>query len=66
MTNYVQKEDIVDESNQACFMIQEIDSLEVKLGTHLNDCASSSSDDNAIDALLTLKKDKILIGPNNV
>ena len=31
-------------------MVQVNDSLEVNLDTHLNDCASSSIDDNAMDA----------------
>ena len=32
------------------YMIQGNDSLEVTSDTHLDDCASSSNDDNAIDA----------------
>jgi len=49
-TNYVEREVIVDESNQACFMVKGNDSLEVISDTHLDDSASSSCDNNAIDA----------------
>ena len=45
-TNILEKEPRRDESGQACFMVQRIDSLEVNSDTHLNDCASSSCDDN--------------------
>ena len=44
------REAIVDESDQACFMVQGIDSLEVKSDTHLDDNASSSCDENAMNA----------------
>ena len=44
-TNYVEKELLVDESEQSCFMVQGNDSLEVNLETHLDDSASSYSDD---------------------
>ena len=50
MTNYVEKEPRRDESEQACFMVQENDSLEVYSDTHLDDCASSSDDHDSIDA----------------
>ena len=36
-----------DESDEACYMVQGIDSLEVKSDTHLDDCASSSDDHNS-------------------
>jgi len=49
-TNVLEKESIVDESNQACFIVQGNDSLEVISDTHLDDSASSSIDDNAMDA----------------
>jgi len=39
-----------DESEQTCYMVQGNDSLEVNSDTHLDDCASSSSNDNAMDA----------------
>ena len=39
-----------DESDQACFKVQGIDSLEVKSDTHLNAYDSSSIDDNPMDA----------------
>ena len=45
MTNYVEKESSGDKSDQACFMVQGIDSLEVISDTQLDDCASSSCDD---------------------
>ena len=45
-TNNVEKESSREESNQACFMIQGKDSLEVILDTQLDDSASSSCDDN--------------------
>ena len=43
-TNYVEKEPVVDESNETCYMVQEIDSLEVHSDTHVDDSASSSND----------------------
>ena len=45
-TNYVEKEPLVDESDETCYMVQENDSLEVHSETHLDDSASSSGDDN--------------------
>ena len=48
-TNYVEKEPLVDESDETCYIVQGIDSLEVHLDTHLDDSVSSSCDDN-IDA----------------
>jgi len=48
-TNYVEKEPLVDESDETCYMVQGNDSLEVHSETHLHDSASSSGDDN-IDA----------------
>ena len=44
-TNYVEKEPLVDESDETCYMVQGIDSLEVHSDTHLDDSASSSNDD---------------------
>ena len=36
----IERESIGDESNQACYMVQGIDSLEVTSDSHLNDCAN--------------------------
>ena len=44
-TNYMEKESSGDESEQACYMVQGNDSLEVYSETQLDDCASFSSDD---------------------
>ena len=44
-TNYVEKELLVDESEQTCYMVQGNDSLEVNSETQLDDSASSSSND---------------------
>jgi len=41
---------IGDESNQACYMVQGNESLELSSDSHLNDCARTSNDDNAMDA----------------
>ena len=41
----MEKESSGDESEQACFMAQGNDSLEVNLDTQLDDSASSSGDD---------------------
>ena len=41
----MKKEPVVDESDETCYMIQGINSLEVHLETHLDDSASSSGDD---------------------
>ena len=50
-SNYLGKEPIVDESDEACYMVQGIDSLEVKSDTYLDVCASSPDDhDSSIDA----------------
>ena len=46
----VEKESSGDESDETCFMVQGNDSLEVNSDTHLNDSASPSCDDNAMDA----------------
>ena len=48
--NILEKESSGDESDQVCFMVQENDSLQVNSDTQLVDCASSSCDDNAMDA----------------
>ena len=46
----LEKKSSGDESDQACFMVQGIDSLEVKSDIQLDDNASSSCDDNAMNA----------------
>ena len=45
-TNYVEKNFSGEESNQACIMVQGIDSLEVNSNTQLDYNASSSCDNN--------------------
>ena len=47
---YVEDESSGDESDQACYMVQGNDSLEVNSDTYLNDCASSSYSDDYVDA----------------
>ena len=47
--NIVEKESSEDESEQACYMVQGNDSLEVHSETQLDDSANSSGDDH-IDA----------------
>ena len=42
---------MVDESDEARYMVQGNDFLEVISDTHLDDCVSSSYNDNAMDAL---------------
>ena len=49
-TNIVEKKSSGDESDQACFIVQGNDSLKVISDTQLDDCASSSCDNNGIDA----------------
>jgi len=44
-TNIMEKEFSREESEQACYMVQGNDSLEIHLKTQLDDCASSSGDD---------------------
>ena len=44
-TNNMEREAIVDESDEACYMVQGIDSLEVNSDTQLDDSATSSCDD---------------------
>jgi len=44
-TNFVKKESSEDESDEACYMVQGNDSLEVHSETQLDDCASSSVND---------------------
>ena len=46
MTNNVEKESSGEESDQACFIVQGNDSLEVISDTQLDDSASSSCDNN--------------------
>jgi len=49
-TNHVEKESSEDESEQACYMVQGNDSLEVHSEIQLDDCASSSNNDhNSMD-----------------
>ena len=43
---YVEDESSGDESDQACYMVQGNDSLEVLSKIHLDDSSSSSGDDN--------------------
>ena len=45
----MEKESSEDESDQTFFMVQGNDSLEVISDTQLDDCATSSCDDNAMD-----------------
>jgi len=50
-SNNVERESIGDESDQACYMVQGNDSLEVTSDSHLDDCASSSNyHDSSMDA----------------
>ena len=49
-TNVLEKEPMVDESEQMCYMVQGNDSLEVISDFYLDDCASSSNDHDSIDA----------------
>ena len=49
MLNIMEKESSEDESEQACYMVQGNDSLEVNSDTHLDDCASSSCSDDYVD-----------------
>ena len=49
-TKYVEKEPMVDEFDETCYMVQENDSLEVHSDTHLDDSVNSSCDNNTIDA----------------
>ena len=44
--NYVEEESSRDESEQACYMVQGNDSLEIHSENQLEDCASSSDDDH--------------------
>ena len=48
--NVLEKESSGDKSDQACFMVQVIDFLEVNSDTQIDDFASSFIDDNAMDA----------------
>ena len=51
LSNNVERESIVDESNEVCYMVQGNDSLEVTSDTHLDDYAGSFNDhDSSIDA----------------
>ena len=43
--NYVEKKSSEDESEQACYMVQGNDSLEINSDTQLDDSASSFGDD---------------------
>ena len=46
----MEKESSGDESNETWFMVQGNDSLEINSDTQIDDFASSSIDDNAMDA----------------
>jgi len=46
----IEKESIEDESDQDCYRVRGNDSLEVTSDTHLDDWASSSNEDNGMDA----------------
>ena len=47
----MERELIVDESEQTCYIVQGNDSLEITLKTHLDDCACSFDDhDSSMDA----------------
>ena len=63
-TNYVEKELLVDESEQTCYMVQGNDSLEVNSETHLYDCTSSSEDDikdaHALNEELSIVRENLL------
>jgi len=65
-TNYVKKEPMVDESDEACYMVQGNESLEVHSDTHLDDSPSSSNDDhdsmdaNALNEELSLFCENLL------
>ena len=52
MSNILEKKSFGDESDQACYMVQGIDSLEVTSDTHLDDCASSSNDHDSMVHIL--------------
>ena len=45
-SNDVEREPSEDESDQASYMVQGNDSLEVILDSHLDDCTSTSNNDN--------------------
>jgi len=61
---YVEEESSRDESEQACYMVQENDSLEVNSDTQLNDSASSSCNDyvdaDALNEELSIVCEKLL------
>ena len=46
----VERESIVDESEQTCYMVQGNDSLEINSKSHLDDCVSSSNDHDSMKA----------------
>ena len=47
----LENEPLEDESDEACYMVQGIDSLKVHSDTHLDDSASFSNDDrDSMDA----------------
>jgi len=50
VSNNVEREPIVDKSDQMCYMVQGNDSLEVISESHIDNCASSSDDhDSSMD-----------------
>ena len=65
---YVEEKSSEDESEQACYMVQGNDSLEVYSETQLNDCASSSGDDimdaDALNEKLSIVCENLLENTN--
>ena len=56
-SNNSERGPIVDEPDQACYMVQGNDSLEINLDSHLDDCASTFNDDhNSADAHMLNKE----------
>jgi len=49
-SNDVERESSEDSSDQACFMGQGNDSFEVILESNLDDCTSTSNDNDSMDA----------------
>ena len=60
MTKYVEQESSGDESDQPCYMVQGNDSLEVNSDTHLDDCASSYVDVDALNEELSIVYENLL------
>jgi len=49
-SNNLERDSSEDDSDEACFMIQGNDSLEVNSESNLDDCASTSNDNDSMDA----------------